>query len=247
MKKSLLKISTMLLAVLLVSPFTSNTKAFASEMDKATTEGTIEITDSDFDTMLETGEAVYLGDSTWAKIETYDEMVNNISESKNLTKEEVIEQMGDNQENKIESSLITSRMATMNANSLIETRSATESYYYVHFYKQFQAGNSGWYPQIDIYAKCTGINRSFVGIQDLNLIPSYNYISKSFQGKCQAMVENSKTIYWVVNGDFYDHGTTSYNFGGTVNIGKFATVNCSITGANNHFAYAYATGYVKNR
>lgn len=247
MKKSLLKISTMLLAVLLVSPFASNTKVFASEKDIVQTEGTIEITDSDFDTMLETGEAIYLGDSTWAKIETYDEMVNNISKSKNMTKEEVIEQMGDSNENDIESSLITSRMATIGNNSLIEARSAASTYYYVHFYKQFEVGQTGWYPQIDIYAKCTGINRSFVGIQDLNLIPSYNYNSKSFQGKCQAMVENSKTIYWVVNGDFYDQGNTSITFGGSVNLGKYATLTASVTSANNHFGYVYATGYVKNR
>lgn len=247
MKKLLFKISSVLLAVLLVSPLASNTKAFASEKDTVETTGTIEITDSDFDTMLETGEAVYLGDLTWAKIETYDEMVDNISKSKNITREEVIKEMGDSNENDIKSSLETSITAKMGNDSIIQPINRAESYYYVHFYQQFQVGKTGWYPQLDIYAKCTGINRSFVGIQDLNLIRSYNYVSRNFAGKCQAIVEDSKTIYYVVNGDFYDQGTTSFTFGGSVNLGKYATLSASVTSANNHFGYVYTTGYVRNR
>lgn len=104
-----------------------------------------------------------------------------------------------------------------------------------------------WSPELDIYAECSGANRNFIGISDLNLNRSALGVSKKFDGKCQAKVENSKSIYWVVNGDFYNNGKTSWSFGGSVGIGKYATLECNISGGTDHFAYAYDTGNIKNR
>lgn len=151
-------------------------------------------------------------------------MVSNISKSKALSKENTKKEV------------LTLKIRTLRA-----------AYsYYVHFYKQIDV-KGYWYQQLDIYAECQGNNRDFVGIADLNLNRSYNGVSRQFSGKCEAKVENSKSIYWVVNGDFYANGTTSYSFGGSVGISRFATLECSVSGSDNHFGYVYSTGYVKNR
>lgn len=223
MKKFLSKLGTILLSSCMILGITTTT-TFANTDNTSSESGVVTISDADFDTMLETGEAVYLGDMAWAEIVTYDEMVANISENRGLEESDV-------------------RLQLTSQNSISERATS----YYVHFYKQFQVGNTGWYPELDIYAECSGINRSFVGIADLNLIRSYNYVSKQFSGKCEAKVENAKSIYWVVNGDFYNYGTTETTFGGTVGIGKNATFSASIKNASNYFGYAYQTGYVKNR
>lgn len=233
MRKGLLKLSSICLSLLLTIGLGCS-NVFASEINlnevnsNIEKEGTITVSDSDFDTMIKTGEPVYLGNMTWAKIVTFDEMVTNVAKSKGISELE--------EKNQLLSSKLNITSAATEATS-----------FYVHFYEQFQVQNTGWYPQIDIYAECQGVYRDFVGISDLNMIRSYNYISKQYTGKLQAKVENSKTIYWVVNGDFYDNGTTSWTFGGSVNIGEYATLTGSISGANNLFGYAYKTGYIQNR
>ncbi len=39
----------------------------------------------------------------------------------------------------------------------------------------------------------------------LNANRSSNYTVKQFAGKCTAKVQDADTIYWVINGDWYDY------------------------------------------
>ncbi|AZK45481.1 hypothetical protein [Paenibacillus lentus] len=177
--------------------------------NNSTIYGGIELERDEFDRIFESDEPIYLGNGLWAEELSYDEMVQKIAKNRNIP-----------------------------TTKTLSTKSAEEHTYYVHFYQQFEVGDTGWYPQLDIYVKCQGIYRDFVGIEDLNLIRSYNYISK---------VETNKKIYWVINGDFYNNGTTSTSFGGSVGIGDYAELNFTIQSQNNHFGYVYKTGYIQNR
>lgn len=49
------------------------------------------------------------------------------------------------------------------------------------------------------------------------------------------------------NGDFYNNGTTSWSFGGSVGVGKYATLEGGVNGSSEHYVYAYSSGYVKIR
>ncbi|OXT09581.1 hypothetical protein CE561_00140 [Thermoanaerobacterium thermosaccharolyticum] len=224
------KLVSLLLVVALLSISTFSFVFAADNKNDIKKEGVITITDSDYDTMIKTGKPVYLGDNTWAKIVTFDEMVSEVAKNKGISASE--------ERSQIMSSKVNDKNLSTNVNNDI---------FYVHFYKQFEVGNTGWYPQLDIYVKCQGPYRDFIGISDLNLIRSYNYVSKQFSGKCQAKIESVKRIYWVVNGDFYDYGATSWSFGGSVGIGQYATLTFSISRANNYFGYAYNYGYIDNR
>lgn len=228
---SLSLVSCFLLSGLLGASAKSNddfktiAEKIANNITNYTEYGEIELKKSDFNKIFESDAPVYLGDGLWAEELTYDEMVQNIAKNRNTSIEKVKMQLRKNE----------------------PSLAADDHVFYVHFYEQFEVGNTGWYPQIDIYVKCQGIYRDFVGIEDLNLIRSYNYNSKQFSGKLQAKVESNKRIYWVINGDFYNNGTTKTTFGGSVGIDKYATLNLSIESQDNHFGYVYKTGYIDNR
>lgn len=200
-------------------------KTITRHIVKHTHSGEIELTKSDFKKIFENDGPVYLGEGLWAEELSYDELVKQIAANRN-----------DSIEN-------TKKNISINKSAL----TSDEHIYYVHFYEQFEVGTTDWYPQVDIYVKCKGIYRDFVGIEDLNLIRSYNYISKQFSGKFQAKVESNKRVYWVINGDFYNNGTTKSSFGGAVGVEKYATLNFSIQSQNDHFGYIYKTGYIDNR
>lgn len=191
------------------------------QINNFTNYGGIDLEKSQFDKIFESNGPVYLGDGLWAEELSYNELVQEIAKNRNIS--------------------------TTDAKNTLSTNRAAENVYFVHFYEQFEVGTTGWYPQLDIYVKCQGIYRDFVEIEDLNLIRSYNYNSKEFNGKLQAKVESNKKIYWVINGDFYNNGSAAITFGGAVGVDKYAELNFSVTSSNNHFGYVYKTGDIKNR
>ena len=102
------------------------------------------------------------------------------------------------------------KMLTSNRDA---SASSTAWYYYVHFHRTINV--SAFYtPELDIYVKYTGSERDFVSIYDLNLNRSSNYTVKQFAGKCTAKVQDADTIYWVINGDWYDY---TYESGYVIN------------------------------
>ncbi|MNR55418.1 hypothetical protein D3C85_1757870 [compost metagenome] len=64
--------------------------------------------------------------------------------------------------------------------------------------------------------------------------------SKQFAGELKAEItSNDPTkIWWLVNGDFYDNGTTSIS-GGVQADGKIWKGNLSVQYATNHYKYWY--------
>ncbi|GIP53595.1 MULTISPECIES: hypothetical protein [Paenibacillus] len=199
----------------------TSAKVIGNNENNITYSGIIELERSDFDKIFESDGPVYLGDGLWAEELTYEEMAQQIAKNRNVSEKYV--------------------------RSLLSERSSEPNYYYTHFYQQFEVGDTGWFPQIDFYIKCEGIYRDFIKVEDLNLIRSYNYISKQFTGKLQAKVEDVKSIYWVINGDFYNNGTTKQSFSGGVSASDYATLSFSIESQNNHFGYVYKTGNLRNR
>jgi len=69
--------------------------------------------------------------------------------------------------------------------------------------------------------------------------------SKSFDGTVYTKLEDPNRIYWIVNGDFLDNGTTTG--GGAVNIGidKAASIEFNASRTTNHYKYLYKTGYTR--
>lgn len=84
--------------------------------------------------------------------------------------------------------------------------------------------------------------RGILKVLNTSLRRDYNGSSKQFTGNLYTNLENAYTIYFVLNGDFYNNGSTTYSGGGGISVGGSSSVNFSISYASNHYKYLYTTG-----
>lgn len=106
--------------------------------------------------------------------------------------------------------------------------------------------NNGKYkPHLEIFCNTSegGHFRNIDSIYSVQLVRSYNGISKQFKGEVKVWLREHNTIEYLVNGDFYNNGSTTSTItsGGTVGINKLFSLSfgASITSASNHYAYFY--------
>lgn len=121
----------------------------------------------------------------------------------------------------------------------------------------YAAGDGAWYRTFYVSVPVTssysvGINfycstqewGNRIGITEVlntSLNRSYNGISKQFGGSVYTNLENANTIYYLVDGDFYNNGTISVNGSMTIEgTGKKFTFGLSYS--SNHYAYVYKDG-----
>lgn len=80
-------------------------------------------------------------------------------------------------------------------------------------------------------------------IYSVQLVRSYENMSKQFSGNIECWLRSGYDIEYVINGDFYNNGTTTVAGGGNVNVGlnEVASIgfNASITYSSNHYKYFY--------
>lgn len=69
--------------------------------------------------------------------------------------------------------------------------------------------------------------------------------SKNFTGKLYYNLESANQIYFNVDGQFYNHGTTTISVGGSAGLGDFGTATFSVINATNHYAYYHGYDYFK--
>lgn len=112
------------------------------------------------------------------------------------------------------------------------------------FYRTYESTirvNSYYQPKLKFYCKTSEWD-NYIGIKEVknsSLNRKYMGLTKQFQGTVYTNLENAYTIYYEVNGDFYDNGTTSTTDGASIQVGEGVkwTYNASNTYASNHFAY----------
>lgn len=108
---------------------------------------------------------------------------------------------------------------------------------------------SSYVPHLDFYCVTAegGNFRNINSIYNVQLVRqdrSNKNLSKQFNGDIQVWLRNHNKIEYVVNGDFYNNGTTTVSVGlsGSVGVGKAGKVSlsASITSSSNHYKYCYA-------
>ncbi|WP_432776403.1 hypothetical protein AAFJ72_05820 [Brevibacillus gelatini] len=95
---------------------------------------------------------------------------------------------------------------------------------------------------IAIVNKCR--DGSFGWVSDIRYagLDRYHGVSKQFSGDVQAWVKNNQQgIEYLVNGDFYDNGSTTLNFQTGIDTPVFKAT-FSVANASNHYRYFYS-GY----
>lgn len=99
---------------------------------------------------------------------------------------------------------------------------------------------SNWFrPQIRLYV------REVDDLFDKVLLTSLVSYGKVFQGEVFINVENQKSIYFNVNGIFYNTGNVSVSGGVNIGIGDMVSVKFSVSGADNQHAWIAFDGHFR--
>lgn len=174
---------------------------------------------------------------------TFDEMVNRICIEQNKSPDEVISEMVE-----IERS---NRKDLKKSPGAIDTKNEILASLRAATYRTLTIpipAMTGYAPAgIQFYHKSAdyeGSQMTCVQIMNisLNRYDSSRGITKQFAGTVYLNLVDAQTIDWIVNGDFFDNGTTTV--GGTVGAGVegTASVSLSVSYASNHFSYYNKSG-----
>lgn len=193
-------------------------------------------------------------DSEISEVMTYDEMVTTMAKNENITIDEAIKILGPeevrpyekvvNEISKNTNLSYEDASKLINPNLIKETRSGkvvratyrniTRTITVSNIYKPKLV----WYCETDESGQFRAIRK----IKNTSMNRSYNGTSKQFSGKVYTNLEDPNRIYYEVNGDFYNNGTTTVSGGTEISVGKSGTANFSVSYSSNHFKYHYSTG-----
>lgn len=86
-------------------------------------------------------------------------------------------------------------------------------------------------------------------VRILNVSMDRNYLnmSKQFGGTVYANLESAYKIFFIVNGDFFDNGTTTYGGGVNIAVGSSVTINFQASYTSNHYKYVYREEYIQTQ
>jgi hypothetical protein len=162
--------------------------------------------------------------------------------SKVLTYDEIVDQIAkDNAISKDEATTLVKSNFSKNSVVLAETATYRTLSETVPIWSNYQ-------PTIRFYCETSedsdGDFHGILRILNVSLNRVYNRIAKQYSGTLYTNLEDANRIYWVLDGDFYDYGTTTVSAGGSIGIGGVATLNFSVSYASNYFGTAYEEGYL---
>jgi len=91
----------------------------------------------------------------------------------------------------------------------------------------------------------SGNFRAIKKILNIEMIRGYQGKSKQFNGNTYVKLEDANRIFYSVNGDFYNNGTTTYSSGVSIGIGKNSSVKFGVSNASNHYKYRYIESRIR--
>lgn len=151
---------------------------------------------------------------------TFEEMVDQVSEDFGISTEEAQRKLGYSD---------TKNLSARAAKAQYRTISS-----------QFTS-TSTFKPTMRFYCETTesGGFRAIKKILQVSMIRSSGGVSKQFSGTVYVNLEDPNRIFYSVNGDFYNNGTTTVNTDVSIGVGKAASVKFGMSYASNHYKYTY--------
>lgn len=175
---------------------------------------------------------------------TFEQMVAEIADLNNLSREIVESQM----KRSIADKLMSSSLTTSNLKVQVEDYIASSTYWSKR--QQFTV-TSEYKPSLVFYYEGypgdrLGYIKTLLNVSmDRSYYNGFSTITKQFGGNVYVNLEASDRLYFEVNGDFYNNGTTTTNGGLKIDIGGFGSVSFGASHTSNHFKYIYTTGYYR--
>jgi hypothetical protein len=163
---------------------------------------------------------------------SFDELVEIIAQDKNISIDQAKNEIMASQRKKLSKGnrvLTSSELENMIMAKTYRTIERTIDYW---FY---------WKPKVRFYVETSewGSYWGILQIVDSTLIREYLYVSKQFSGTLFVNLESAYMIYYYVNGDFYDNGTTTQTAGFSIGVGEYLTIEYSVSYSSNHFGYMF--------
>lgn len=149
---------------------------------------------------------------------TYDEFVELMSKDLNISIEESKKIIGENRTRDGKERTFRNFYATVSVNSVFK-------------------------PVINFYCDTSEYGNYCGIVKVLNV--SLNRKSKQFDGSLYYNLENANTIYWELNGDFFNNGTTTISGGGSVSVGGVGSLQFNVSYSSSHYSYCNKSGRYK--
>lgn len=186
---------------------------------------------------------------------TYDELVNELSKNEEITLEESKKFLGPEEFRNYDDVLkelmkqrnisIDDAKNMIKEDNIIYTKNGKQvRATYRTFTKSVEVKANVYKPKIQWYCETSeyGQYHGIVKIKRTSLDRSYNTLTKQFSGDLYSNLESADKIYYELNGDFYNYGTTTYSGGVEIGIGKYGTIKFSISNSSGHYAYCNSIG-----
>lgn len=158
----------------------------------------------------------------------------NINEinTKKLNKKEIIEEMIKDGTSRADAERL------VNENSI--SNSVNYGSYYTTYEKQLNVSKN-YKPTLKFYLQIEyGHGMAMIkSLKNVNIVREFNGISKSFVGEIYCNVENYQTIYYEINGDFYNEGITETKGKINLKIGEDSTILFNVDNPYGYFNYIY--------
>lgn len=93
------------------------------------------------------------------------------------------------------------------------------------------------------YVEFGGVRPTAVySIEYANIDRGFYNSPKQFSGSLYYKLESSDTLFWDLNGDFYNTGSTTVSYGLTVGLGNGSSTSFGVTNTSNYYAYVHKSG-----
>lgn len=166
-----------------------------------------------------------------SEVMTFDELVQEIAEDQGISKSEASNQVIASSPKKNSRTAAVAAAATYR--TLSQTFTVTGTYKpAIKFYVQTTEGGSF---RAIVKVLNVSLNRAHLGTGK----------SKQFGGTVYTYLEDPNRIYWEVNGDWYNNGTTTGGGSLNIGVGKAASLEFNLSNESNFFAYKDNTGYCR--
>ena len=102
--------------------------------------------------------------------------------------------------------------------------------------------NKAYKPTMRFYCETSesGHFRAIKRIIAINLVREDQEVAKAFSGTVYVNLEEANRIYYIVNGDFFNQGTTSWQIGSTSGVDSALDLRFTTKDAESHYQYSYS-------
>lgn len=123
---------------------------------------------------------------------------------------------------------------------------------YRTFTKRLQVVRGVYEPTINFYCETSegGGHMGILSVLNTNLNRIYTdssnlTVTKQFAGTIFVNLEDANTIYYTIDGDFYNIGKTTVSGGGSIGVGEYANLSFSVSYESEHYKTYYVADRVK--